>query len=161
MYCIHFHTLHSMCCIRYIKEWCPCITRIFYNFLIIHLPEWWHPQQCLAPNTPLHHSKFNHFLNHLQILCCCQEPVSPFPHDSRLPQHRSVASVISSKTLKKFPSLPVYNQLSMQAADSKCFMEDKNNYQVNPPQLNIMCIIKHIWLLCSKICLCWHPNILR
>jgi hypothetical protein len=28
----------------------------------------------------------------------------------------------------------------MQPADSKCFMEEKNNYQVNPPQLNIMCI---------------------
>jgi hypothetical protein len=32
----------------------------------------------------------------------------------------------------------------MQAADIKCFMEDKNNYQVNPPQLNSMCIIKHV-----------------
>jgi hypothetical protein len=45
--------------------------------LIIHLPEWWHPQQCLAPTTPLHHSQFNHFLNHPQVLGCCQDPVSP------------------------------------------------------------------------------------
>jgi len=41
-----------------------------------------------------------------------------------------------------------------------CFMENKKNYQVNPPLWNIMCIIKHVWLLWGKSSLYWHPNFL-
>jgi hypothetical protein len=55
-------------------------------------------------------------LNHPQILfCCCF-------HDCR-PQHCSIASVISSWSLKILSYL-INNQLLMQAPDNMCFMED-------------------------------------
>jgi hypothetical protein len=106
MYCTQFHTafnvLNILIGIGHIKEWRPHIITIIYTLLILQLPECIQPKQSLAPHPPtpsIHHNFSEPPTNSLLLL---PGTCSTFCHDCRLPQHCSVASEISSKTLKNF-----------------------------------------------------------
>jgi hypothetical protein len=146
-----FNVLNILMETGYIQEWWPHIIIIIYTFLILQLPECIKPKQSLAPppTNTLHspqllwttHRFSSTASNLLHLFSWLQTPTTSFNHLWFLPKSLKYYYLFSSKT--------AFNASCTQY----CFMEDKN-YQVNPPQLNIVCII-------SKICLYWHPNLLR
>jgi len=138
-----FIVLNILTGIGYIKEWWPHIIRITYTFLILQIPECIQPKQSLAPPppTPSIHYNFSQPPTHPLLL---PGTGSTFCYDSRLPQHRSIASVISSKTLKIFPSLPVNNQLWVQAADNIALWKTRIT-----TKLTLILLMWRIW---------WAPN---
>jgi hypothetical protein len=143
-----FNVLNILMGTGYIQEWWPHIITIIDTFLILHLPECIQPKQSLAPPPPntLHSPQL---LWTTQILCCCQEPASPFLITADSHNIVQLPMWFLSKASNIF--ITSHQQPAICASCRQyCFVEDHNNYQVNPPQLNIMCFIKHIWLLCSK-----------
>jgi hypothetical protein len=67
------------------------------------------------PPTPTIHQNYYKPLTYSLLMTGTS---STFTHGCRLPQYRSIAPMISSKTLKKFPSLLIYNQILVHAADN-------------------------------------------
>ena len=96
------------------------------HILELHLPECIQPKQSLAQPPPknLHSPKFSEPPTDCLLL---PGTCFTFCHDCTLPQHRSIASVISSTNLKSFLHFSSNKRLLMQPANSKCFMEDANN----------------------------------
>ena len=121
-----FNLLNILIGIRYIKEWWPHIIRIIYTFWNFTCQNAYSLSKAWLHRPPQHPPFTTTSLNHPQILCCCQEPASLFFCDF-------FQKPISYHFLNSHQP-PDINACCRQY----CFMEDKKNYQVNPPQLNIV-----------------------